>query len=115
MRVIAKDKVKDVLITRTAIKCLVSDHIVEKIIDFQGRDAARAVKLYSEVEFVGWGKFMVSKAKLRRNIESLERGIQIVTTSLTEELTEARRKYLETKLKGMQERLLYLKNKSNNE
>lgn len=116
MKIIAKSKIKDVMITRTAIKCLLPTEVVEKIVDFQGKDASSiGVKNYNEVEFVGFGKFLVSKNKVKNRIKNLERGIPIVEEQLLEDLTDGRRAYLITKLNGMKSQLTYYINKLNNE
>lgn len=107
----SKDKIKDAMINRTASRCMVSSSDVEKIIDFQGKDASRAVKVYSEVEFVGWGKFMISQSKVKKRISNLEFGIKIVEEQIKSEVSETRKKYLSTKIVGMTETLEFLKNK----
>lgn len=113
MKIIDRDKIKDVLITRTAIKCLTATEVVEKIVNFQGKDASEAVKIHKEVEFVGWGKFMISQAKVRRRVFSMERGIIIVTQQIEDCVDEARIRDLNIKLEAMKEKLLYYKSKLN--
>lgn len=111
MKIIAKDKIKDVLITRTAIKCLMSTELVEKIINFQGKDASEAVRVYSQVEFVGLGKFLISQAKVKRRIASYIKGIDIVEEKIQKTETLSKKNQLNIKLEGMKEKLEFYKTK----
>lgn len=70
---IGADKLKGVLVTRTAIKTLVPEDIVEKVIMFQFKDARDAMMEHEQVEISGFGKFLISPNKLRRRIENLEK------------------------------------------
>lgn len=47
--------------------------LVNKVIQFQGEDALRAVKEFKEVEFSGFGKFLLSQNKLLNRITKLEK------------------------------------------
>ena len=69
---IATDKLKAVLVTRTAIKTLVPEDIVEKVIMFQFKDARDAMTEHEQVEITGFGKFMTSPNKLKNQIHKLE-------------------------------------------
>jgi nucleoid DNA-binding protein len=69
---IATDKLKGVLVTRTAIKTLVPEDIVEKVIMFQFKDVRDAMIEHEQIEISGFGKFMISPNKLRKKIEKLE-------------------------------------------
>ena len=66
------DKLKGVLITRTAIKTLVAEDVVEKVIMFQFKDVKEATHTHEQIEISGFGKFMTSKAKIKRKQEKLE-------------------------------------------
>lgn len=70
---IGTDKLKGVLITRTAIKTLASEDIVEKVIMFQFKDARDAMVEHEQIELSGFGKFMTSRNKLRKKVEKLEK------------------------------------------
>lgn len=72
-KVISADKLKDVLITRTATKLLTSEPLVEKIINHQFFSIKEALKIRKQVEIYEIGKFQISKNKLRRRINELER------------------------------------------
>lgn len=71
-KVIPADKLKDVLITRTAIKTFQSETVVEKIISHQFFSIKEAFKTKKQVEIADLGKFQVSQVKLRRRLKELE-------------------------------------------
>jgi hypothetical protein len=68
---IQKDKLKQVLITRTATKTIVSEAVVEKVIFFAFAQANKAAKVNNEVEISGFGKFIFSEKKARKRILKL--------------------------------------------
>lgn len=70
-KLITPEKLRDVLITRTAIKTLQSEALVERIISFQFKDANESIKIYNEVEISGFGKFTLSTRKAKRKIDKL--------------------------------------------
>lgn len=84
-KLITPEKLRDVLITRTAIKTLQSEALVERIISFQFKDANEATKIYNEVEISGFGKFMLSARKARKKIEKLGRINDSINNLLTKE------------------------------
>lgn len=114
-KTVPREKVKDLLITKTAIKTLTSENIVEKIISFQGKDASRAIKTNNEVEFSGFGKFMVSSNKLRKRIDALEKMIVAMNETLSLPIEESKKKDTERKLKSTEETLSILKTKQKDE
>lgn len=99
------------MITRTATSCLVDEVIVEQIVNFQAKDASNAVKVYNEVEFVGFGKFLLREYKVKKRISNLEKGIQNSEAQLEVATSEVRIKYLKAKIEGMIKQLQYLKSK----
>lgn len=78
------DKLKGVLVTRTAIKTLVPEDIVEKVIMFQFKDARDAMTKHEQVEISGFGKFMTSPNKIRRKIENLEGALKAMEIKVRE-------------------------------
>jgi nucleoid DNA-binding protein len=68
MEVIQLDKMKESLITTTAVKTMQSQEVVDKVINFEFKEARDALKIYGEVEISGFGKFIVSQAKLARKL-----------------------------------------------
>lgn len=67
------DKLKGILVTRAAIKTLVPEDIVEKVIMFQFKDMKEAFSKHEQVEMTGFCKFFTSPNKIQRRIENLER------------------------------------------
>lgn len=63
---IPSDKLRSTLITKTAIKTLRSESLVEKVINFAFKDALRELSEGTEVEISGFGKFFVSNSKSRK-------------------------------------------------
>lgn len=111
VELIAPDKLKDVLIYRTASKTLCSQDLVEKVISHQFKSARDAFKLYKEVEITGFGKFQVSKAKIRRKKERLLEMIIKIEERLTNPLPDWRVKQYQTRLDSLKETLAYVETK----
>ena len=103
-KIIQADKIKDVLITRTAIKPLQSERTVEAIISFQFENAKEATRKHMTVEISGFGVFFVSKAKVKKRIKKYQRAIDYVKENPTDinkdklEKFEEIVRYLKTKL-----------------
>lgn len=72
---ISKDKIKDVLVSRTAGKVNVDTAIVEKVVGFAFKDAAKAFKKNNTVEISGFGVFRVSLSKLKKDLIRRERNL----------------------------------------
>lgn len=73
MDVIRKDKLRDVFITKTAIKNNISEQTVEKVVSFICKKASEATKTHNEVELSGFGKFLFSKPRAKRKLESFKK------------------------------------------
>ncbi len=111
-KIIQPDKLKATLIKRTAEKTGEAEDVVSKIIDFEFTDAREALKRFSEVEITGFGKFIVSNAKVRKKIRRLHDIEEAYITNLQdepEEMTDRRRDLLLTKLGMAREAIEYLK------
>lgn len=48
------------------------EELVNQVISFQGEDAAKAAYTCKEIEFSGFGKFLLSRPKLLRKIQNME-------------------------------------------
>lgn len=70
--IISPKKLRSVMITRTAIKTLLSEDVVEKIVAFQTKDALPAFKTGKEVNFEGFGRFMFNIVSARRRLKEVE-------------------------------------------
>ena len=98
------DKIRKLLITRTAIKTLTSESIVDKIISFQFKDVNNATKLHKEVEISGLGKFLMSPRKVDRKIIKLEQAVEFMKLKPNQE-------EYEFKIKDTLETIEFLKQK----
>lgn len=108
------DKLKSVLITRAAIKTLVPEDIVEKVIMFQFKDARAQVQIHEQIEIGGFGKLITSPAKIRKRIEKLERNILTMKEkreNMTEEVPEKRLAYWNKSAIATKEMIDYLRTK----
>lgn len=81
---IETDKLKGVLITRTAIKTLVPEDIVEKVVMFQFKDFLQAIKEHEQIEVTGFGKFMTSPNKIAKKLERLEGALEAMNKKIKE-------------------------------
>jgi nucleoid DNA-binding protein len=108
------DKLKGVLITRTAIKTLMPEDIVEKVIMFQFKDIKEAAYTHEQMEVSGFGKFLISNAKLKRKKEKLVRVLEGMAKKVKErphEIPANRLAVWDKMTQDTQEQLEYLKTK----
>lgn len=93
------DRIKSILITRTAIKELISEDIVDRVVNFQFKDFKEMVHEHDQIEISGFGKFMVSPNKVERKKIKLEIIIEGLKRKLeSEDMPAAKRVYKETQL-----------------
>lgn len=83
--IISKDKLKDVLINKTAIKTLQNINIVEKIISHSFKSAAIAIKTNREVEISGFGIFKTNDFRAKQLLEKKHRLITHINKKLEKE------------------------------
>lgn len=67
---------KDHLIEETAVQMELPILLVQDVISFQGEDAAKATHHYNEIEFSGFGKFLLSMHRTNRKIIRMEKKIE---------------------------------------
>ncbi len=79
------ERIKSILITKTAIKELISEDIIEKVILFQFKDFRDMVFDHDQIEITGFGKFLVSPNKVCKKIVHMERTIAKYQTKLNQE------------------------------
>lgn len=108
---IGADKLKGVLITRTAIKVLVPEDIVEKVIMFQFKDAKEAMLEHEQLEVSGFGKFMTSIKKINRRIEKAERALANVIAKRDGPNPERRKEAYDKMIELTRNKIAYLKTK----
>jgi len=111
VEVVAPEKLKDVLITRTAIRTLKSEAAVEKVISHQFRSARDAMRVYAEVEISGFGKYLLSQSKLRRKILRQEEMLRLCQEALKRSTTDRRTSSLQQKINSLTEDLAFLRSK----
>lgn len=107
-------KLKGVLITRTAIKTLVPEDIVERVIMFQFKDIKDATLIHEQVEVSGFGKFLISNNKLEKKRKELAATLVNMEKKVRERPHEIPAKRLENwdkMTQDTQDRLEYLKTK----
>lgn len=108
------EKVKDVLITRTAIKTLKPEQIVEKVISFQFRDAREHTRMVDEIEISGFGKFIRSKAKTARKLNKLNAAKERLLLNLQDDDRSIEQKEaIREKLSAMEISIQFLQDKYN--
>lgn len=69
------ERIKSILITKTAIKELVSEDIVDRVINFQFKDFRDMVFEHDQIEISGFGKFLVSPNKVAKKMRRMENTI----------------------------------------
>lgn len=108
------DRIKSILITKTAIKELISEDIVEKVISFQFKDFRDAIYEHSQVEISGFGKFMISPNKVEKQKRKAEMSIQKFKKKQDTELdsSDTKKQYWEAMIKISYETLEYLKTRT---
>jgi|SRR6476620_9810417 len=113
MTVLPADKVKDVLVTKTAIKLLKPENVVEAIVNFQFKDAIAHIRETNEVEISGFGKFYISPAKAKRRLERLYTSLNKVNEELNNPTTPLERiKALSPKKESILQAINFLKQKN---
>ena len=109
------DKIKNILITRTAIKELVSEDIVEKVIMFQFKDFRDMIFEHDQIEVSGFGKFLVSPNKVSKKIKYMEGTINKYQHKLDEQVNVPlkKRDYWQALVTSAKEALEDLKTRTN--
>lgn len=86
------DRIKSILITKTAIKELISEDTIEKVIMFQFKDFRDMVFEHDQIEISGFGKFLVSPNKVAKKKLHMENTIRKFQTKLTEQPEASQKK-----------------------
>lgn len=63
--------IHEFLLRKTAVKMMISESIVEKVITHEKKSINGAFKTKNEVEISGFGKFTISQVKLKKKIKKL--------------------------------------------
>lgn len=65
-------KNRDFFVKQTAEQMELPPDLINAVISFQGEDAAKAAHKHNEIEFSGFGKFLISQHRLKKAIERAE-------------------------------------------
>lgn len=109
------EKIKSILITKTAIKELVSEDIIERVIMFQFKDFRDMVFEHDQIEISGFGKFLVSPNKVAKKMVHMERTISKYKAKLNEDpnASQTRRDFWEKSVISATASLEDLKTRTN--
>lgn len=109
------DRIKSILITKTAIKELTSEDIVEKVVMYQFKDFRKMVFEHDQIEISGFGKFMVSPKKVERKRWKMENSIKKFQEKLDTELdtSQSKRDYWTSQVRDANNILEDLKTRTN--
>lgn len=81
--------VHEFLLRRAAVKLMVSEHIVEKVLSHEKKSINQAFKRCNEIEVSGFGKFTISQVKLTKKITKLTKIIGFLEAKVqTEEIVK---------------------------
>lgn len=73
---ISKDKLRDVLVTKTSLKTGIPVDKVDKVITFIFKDASQAFRTHNSVEISGFGVFKYSLPKMKREIARKSKNLE---------------------------------------
>lgn len=109
------ERIKSILITKTAIKELVSEDIIDRVINFQFKDFRDMVHEHDQIEVTGFGKFLVSPNKVAKKIVVMEKTILKFKTKIEEnpDALEKRKEYWEFKVNVAKAAIEDLKTRTN--
>jgi len=102
--------VKDYLIRILAVKMMVSEKTIEKVINHQFQAANDAMQTNDSVEIAGFGKFYFNKTKAKKRVEDLKAKVKAVEKIVNNEnTTEQKRKSAIITLENAKDSLNQLK------
>lgn len=106
--------VKDFIIRKMAVKMMVSEALIEEVVNHQFKSAQEAMKTpdIESVEISGFGKFLFNKKKALNKLEifklNIERNINILSKP---DITPAQKRRAETMVSNTMEEINALKSK----
>lgn len=109
------DRIKSILITKTAIKELISEEVVEKVVLFQFKNFREMVYEHDQIEISGFGKFLVSPKKVEKQKLKAEGSIRKFEGKLENEpdSSDGKKDYWKAMIKTSYEVLEDLKTRTN--
>lgn len=117
---VVPDELHALLVTKTAIKTLRSETLVQKVIGFQFSQARKSFRNVGEVEISGFGRFVESPHKIRRKLDKFIKIVETMLRSIDEKKVDSDKErvyritvvsmlreifYLRTKLRRHEDRL----------
>jgi nucleoid DNA-binding protein len=93
---ISKDKIKDVLLNKTAAKTNTATSEVEKLIGFVFKDASKAFRTGNSVEISGFGVFKFSLKKLKKDVELKERQLKTLIKQYEKKPKDITKRWIDT-------------------
>lgn len=106
--------VKDYLIRKMAVKMLLSEKVIDAVVNHQFSEANAALKTNYSVEISGFGKFYFNEKKAVKKLERMERVRDMLQHNLENNLIAPhKRAGAESKYKSLLSLIEYLKYKTN--
>jgi nucleoid DNA-binding protein len=92
---ISKDKIKDVLINKTAARANKSTTEVDNVISFVFKDAWKAFRTANSVEISGFGVYKVSLKKLKKDLQLKETRLRALKNLYEKKPREITKKFID--------------------
>lgn len=113
-KIIPPEKLKDVLITKTAIRNLQPESVVEAVISHQFKSVLKMMKVHHQVEISGFGKYLLSPKKVSGKLKRYEKLLHNLEGCLKKEgLSASRLRSYNTKYEEVKGIVEYLKTRGN--
>jgi nucleoid DNA-binding protein len=75
--------IKNLLVRITAVKLLIHEKVVEKVVDYQFKSANEAMgNNHHSIEMSGFGKFVFNNNKAKKKLVSLQKTVEILQNEL---------------------------------
>jgi nucleoid DNA-binding protein len=108
--------IKNWIIRKLSVKKLISEQIIEEVVNFQFISASEALDVHKSLEFSGFGKLYFNEKRAIKKMEKYERLKALFEQRMVDEsLTPARRRNAALKLETVIKSIEYLKPKLNGE
>lgn len=105
--------IKDWIIRNISGKMMISERIIEAVVNTQFEQAYDAMKTGDVLEFSGWGRLIFNKKKAFKKLQKYKELKEAYTNTLNSSITEQKRKNLEVRMKNLEKDTELLKIKLN--
>ena len=102
---------KEWLIKKLSLKLLIPERVIDAVISDQFVSAYRATTTHNSIELSGFGKFVFSQHKAKKQMEKYEHQILIFNNILKDGIREAEHKRVQVMLNGVLKNVEHLKPK----